>query len=137
VVANDTDPQDSLMPTSVTVVQSAAHGTEAVHKDGTVTYTPGATFTGKDRLRYQVCNTEKLCSTAVVALSVERPTILSVGPEGPDASSTSTATPAVQLGALALTGAQVVGTVATGLLLLVGGALLLAATRRRRTEPTS
>jgi uncharacterized repeat protein (TIGR01451 family) len=134
VVANDTDPQNSLMPTSVKVVQPAAHGTEAVHTDGTVTYTPAATFTGEDSLRYQVCNTAKLCSTAVVALSVERPTILSV--TGPDASSTSTAAPAVQLGALAFTGAQVLGTVATGLLLLVGGALLLATTRRRRTEPT-
>jgi hypothetical protein len=131
VVANDSDPQDSLVPSSVKVVQSAAHGTEKVRKGGTITYTPAAGYTGADKLRYQVCNAESLCSTAVVSITVQRPgvaTPVDPAPEPP------TATPIIRLGELAVTGAQLVGAFALGLLLLVGGGTAMLATAPRRRE---
>jgi hypothetical protein len=120
------------MPSSVTIVQSAAHGTEKVKKDGTVTYTPAARFTGTDKFKYQVCNADDLCGTAVVSLTVKRPgSVNPVDGTDPDGSSSATSAPVVRLGELAFTGAQVLGALALGLVLLVGGGLVTTTTRRR------
>ncbi len=58
VVANDTDVDGNLDPTSVTVTSGPANGSVAVDPvTGEVTYTPDADFNGTDSFTYEVCDT--------------------------------------------------------------------------------
>ncbi|MEX0714741.1 MAG: Ig-like domain-containing protein, partial [Pirellulales bacterium] len=58
VLANDSDPDDSLNPSSVTIVSGPSHGSVAVNlATGAVTYTPGPTFTFSDSFSYTVADT--------------------------------------------------------------------------------
>ena len=73
VLANDSDPDGNLDPTSVTVTVAATNGTTAVNATtGAVTYTPNANFNGNDTFTYQVCDASvpPLCDTAVVTVTV-------------------------------------------------------------------
>ncbi|NUM66338.1 DNRLRE domain-containing protein, partial [candidate division KSB1 bacterium] len=55
VLANDSDADGSLNPTSVTVATAAAHGTTSVNtSNGAITYTPNAGFSGNDSFTYTV-----------------------------------------------------------------------------------
>src|SRR5207302_9195465 len=69
VLANDTDPDNDLDPTSLSIVGPALHGT-AVASNGHVTYTPAPGYSGPDTFTYQVCDATQLCTTAVVAIDV-------------------------------------------------------------------
>jgi hypothetical protein len=71
VVANDTDVDDNLDPTSVTVTTPATSGSAVPNGDGTITYTPNTDFFGTDTFVYQVCDTGLLCDTATVTITVE------------------------------------------------------------------
>ena len=56
-----------------TVTTQPAHGTVTVGKDGTITYTPNAGFSGEDTFEYQVCDTstpQAVCDTATVTVTV-------------------------------------------------------------------
>lgn len=54
VLANDTDVDNALDPTSVQIVSNASNGSTSVHSNGTVTYTPNSNFTGSDSFTYTV-----------------------------------------------------------------------------------
>lgn len=66
LVANDTDVDGNLDPTTVVIVQQPGQGSVVNNGDGTVTYTPNAT-TASDTFNYQVSDTGGLTSnTATV-----------------------------------------------------------------------
>jgi hypothetical protein len=70
VVANDTDPDNNLDPSSVTVNGGPFNGQATANGDGTVTYTPDPNFNGNDSFSYQVCDTLNACDTATVNITV-------------------------------------------------------------------
>ena len=70
VLSNDTDPDDGLDPSSVSITGAASHGTTTPNPDGTVTYTPTAGYSGADSFTYQVCDLEGLCDTATVSITI-------------------------------------------------------------------
>ncbi len=57
VVANDTDATGTIVPSTVLVSTPPADGTAVNNGDGTITYTPAASFTGTDTLQYTVADT--------------------------------------------------------------------------------
>ena len=75
VVANDSDPDDNLDASSANTdcanCSLPTNGTLVNNGDGTFTYTPDANFFGDDSFVYEVCDTEGLCDTATVTLSVD------------------------------------------------------------------
>jgi hypothetical protein len=71
VLANDSDPDGALDPTSVSIIAPAAQGSLAVESvTGAVTYTPAANYNGADSFVYQVCDTAGGCDVATVSLTV-------------------------------------------------------------------
>lgn len=70
VLANDTDPDGDLDPTSVTIVDEPSAGRYAVWPDGTITYTPGLNRSGGDVLTYRVCDDAGLCDTATLTVTI-------------------------------------------------------------------
>ena len=71
VLANDSDPDGNLNPTSVSIVTSAAHGATSVEvPTGKVTYTPSLYYHGQDSFIYQVCDTTSACARANVTIDV-------------------------------------------------------------------
>jgi len=77
VLANDTDPESNLDPTSVTVgdgvngLLEPANGTVTVDPvTGEITYTPDADFSGTDTFEYQVCDLLGNCSVTTVTVTV-------------------------------------------------------------------
>ncbi|MGD8590574.1 MAG: tandem-95 repeat protein, partial [Chromatiales bacterium] len=74
VTANDTDPDGNLdssaANTGCDTCSQPSSGALLNHGDGTFTYTPLAEFTGNDSFVYEVCDTDSLCDTATVMISV-------------------------------------------------------------------
>ena len=70
VMANDSDPDGDLDPTSTTTVEEPAQGRLVNHYDGDFTYSPTANFSGSDRFAYQICDLENTCDTAEVSITV-------------------------------------------------------------------
>jgi hypothetical protein len=63
IVANDTDADGDLDPTSVQITQQPQHGTITVNaQTGAITYVPTTDFLGVDRIRYTVRDTASLTS---------------------------------------------------------------------------
>jgi large repetitive protein len=54
VVANDTDDDGAVNPSTVAVVSSPAHGSASVSAGGLVVYTAAANFTGSDIFTYTI-----------------------------------------------------------------------------------
>jgi hypothetical protein len=76
VLDNDTDPEDQLVPGSVSVTQSPANGSVTVNGDGTMVYTPTAGFVGTDTFRYTVrddLNVESNPATVTVTVNTIGP----------------------------------------------------------------
>jgi CshA-type fibril repeat protein len=73
VLQNDSDPDNNLDPTSVSVIGGPTNGTVTVNPDGSITYTPDLGFTGSDIFTYQVCDSGNptLCATASVVITVQ------------------------------------------------------------------
>ena len=73
VLANDSDSDGSLVPSSVTVTSQPANGTTNVDTStGTITYTPAAGFTGQDTFAYTVNDDGGATSNvATVTVTVE------------------------------------------------------------------
>ena len=70
VISNDTD-DAGIDPASVAIVTSPANGTAVPKGDGTVTYTPGESYTGTDTFTYTVADTQAVVSnTATVTVTV-------------------------------------------------------------------
>jgi hypothetical protein len=72
VLANDTDSDGTLVPSSVTVVDTADHGGTSVNPTtGAITYTPSSGFTGADSFTYRVSDDDGAPSNdATVSLTV-------------------------------------------------------------------
>ena len=74
VAANDTDPDDDLDPTTVTITDPADKGTTSVNPTtGAVTYTSGPGATGTDTFSYQICDETGLCDEATVTVTIGHP----------------------------------------------------------------
>ncbi len=69
VLANDSDPENQLDPTSVNVTTAPANGTVAVN-NGAIVYTSAGGFLGADALDYQVCDASGNCANASVTINV-------------------------------------------------------------------
>lgn len=70
-MANDTagtpdEPQSLTIPS----VSDPTNGTAAVETDGMMTYTPDPDFFGSDGFSYKVCDSDRLCDTASVFVTV-------------------------------------------------------------------
>ena len=79
VVANDTDVDGTVDPTSVTITDDADNGSTSVNPTtGVVTYTPDPDFNGTDTFEYQVCDDDGDCDTATVTITVD------AGPDAAD-----------------------------------------------------
>ena len=70
VLANDSDPDNDINPTTLKVTQQPANGTTTVNPAGGVDYTPKAGFSGADTFTYEICDKTALCDSAVVTISV-------------------------------------------------------------------
>lgn len=73
VSSNDTDPENDLDLTSVTVTVAPTNGSTSVNPTtGVITYTPNAGWFGTDVFTYSICDngTPVLCDQAVVTVTV-------------------------------------------------------------------
>ena len=70
VLVNDTDPDNDIDPSSISLLTLPAHGIALADVDGTIHYLPADGFSGTDSLRYQICDTTGLCATATVNITV-------------------------------------------------------------------
>ena len=74
VTNNDSDPDGNLDTASVNTGCSGCfepgNGNLVNHGDGSFTYSPDVGFSGSDSLRYEICDSETLCDTAVVNITV-------------------------------------------------------------------
>ena len=74
LVANDTDSDGTIDASTLTIVASPANGTALSNGDGTVTYTPNATFGGTDMFAYTVKdNLGNVSNSASVIVEVTPP----------------------------------------------------------------
>ena len=71
VIANDTDPDGTIDPATVTITGVAGYGTAIANANGTVTYTPTTGFTGTDTFTYTVKDNDGATSNeATVTVTV-------------------------------------------------------------------
>jgi ELWxxDGT repeat protein len=71
VLANDTDADGSIDPTSVQIVSQPAHGVVSVTQSGSVVYTPVAGYSGADSFTYSVKDNQGATSNvATVTVTV-------------------------------------------------------------------
>ncbi|UCG63843.1 MAG: metallophosphoesterase, partial [Deltaproteobacteria bacterium] len=90
VAFNDTDPDDNLDPatanTSCPTCEQPSNGSLDNNANGTFDYMPYIGFTGTDSFVYEICDSEGLCDTAAVNISVTTaggnlPPEVSAGPD--------------------------------------------------------
>ena len=74
VLANDTDPENNISASTVTIIQQAQNGIATANVDGTITYTPNTNFFGADNFNYQVCDGDSpaTCDQANVTLVINQ-----------------------------------------------------------------
>lgn len=73
VLDNDTDVENDIDPTSVTVISGPTFGVTSTTASGEIIYTPNANYVGYDTLIYSVCDLtvpDPLCDTAMVVIEV-------------------------------------------------------------------
>lgn len=75
VLLNDSDPNGSIDPTSVWIIDPPKHGSLDIHPiNGSIIYRPIADYLGPDSFVYRVCDDGKhcstMCDTAVVRINV-------------------------------------------------------------------
>ncbi len=75
ILNNDSDPDGTLVPNTVTILNPPAQGTVTVNLDGTFTYNAPANFTGT-AFTYRVCDNDGACPTATVNVGVALGVIL-------------------------------------------------------------
>ncbi|MHC4499791.1 MAG: Ig-like domain-containing protein, partial [Planctomycetota bacterium] len=77
VAANDTDPDGNLDPatanTNCGICTVPANGMLLNNGNGTFGYTPNPGFMGNDSFTYEICDTDALCDTAMVNITVTPP----------------------------------------------------------------
>jgi hypothetical protein len=71
VVANDTDPDGTVIPTTISLAGSFANGTALLDNlNGAIVYVPDTDFNGWDSIRYRICDNSGLCATAQLFVDV-------------------------------------------------------------------
>ncbi len=71
VLANDTDPDGSIDPSTVSIAADPSNGSVIVHPNGTIEYTPNANYSGLDSFAYTVNDTNGATSNiATVHITV-------------------------------------------------------------------
>ena len=70
VLANDSDSDGTIDPTSVAISTPPASGGVLVQSGGSVLYTPDPDFNGSDDFQYQICDNDGMCDTAFVSVTV-------------------------------------------------------------------
>ena len=70
LIANDTDFEDNIDSSSVTILDGPGFGTVVNHADGTITYKPDTNYFGNDTIVYQVCDLTALCDFDTVWITV-------------------------------------------------------------------
>src|SRR5439155_50033 len=78
VVANDTDPDDPIDPSTVTIVDPPAHGTATVGGGGSVTFKPDDSFKHDDTFSYTVKDGDGLTSNTA-KVDITKPCSKDVG----------------------------------------------------------
>ncbi len=83
ILANDTDANGNLDPTTVMIATGPAHGTAVSNTDGTVTYTPDLGFFGTDSFTYNVKDTSQgaTSNTATVTVGINAAPVADAGPD--------------------------------------------------------
>ena len=80
VAANDSDADGNLDPTTTNTTCAGcagpSNGSLFNHGDGTFDYTPTNGFTGSESFVYEICDTDQLCDTAIVSVTVNPPAAL-------------------------------------------------------------
>jgi hypothetical protein len=72
VVANDTDPDGTVLPFTITLAGSFQHGFGVTdYVNGAIQYVPDADYNGPDSVAYRVCDNSGLCATAWLFVTVE------------------------------------------------------------------
>jgi len=77
VQANDSNPNGDGDILVTTLVKPATNGSTIVVNEDSIRYTPIANFSGLDTVVYQVCNTNNLCATDTLFITV---TMINVAP---------------------------------------------------------
>ena len=70
VIANDTDPDGTIVPGSVTLIILPVNGNALNNGDGTVTYTPNPDYNGNDSFTYSVQDNMGALDTALVSIQI-------------------------------------------------------------------
>ncbi|WP_018415791.1 tandem-95 repeat protein [Teredinibacter turnerae] len=71
VLSNDSDPDGSLVPSSVAIATPPMHGTTSVASNGTVNYTPASNYFGSDSFTYTVADDDgDVSAAATVSITV-------------------------------------------------------------------
>lgn len=71
VLANDTDPQNSINPPSLKITSTPLNGTAYVDYDNyNIHYRPNEGFSGNEIFEYEICNNDNLCDRAKVFVLV-------------------------------------------------------------------
>ena len=77
VLANDYDPNNNINVSSLSIITQANNGTGYL-TNGKIIYLPNGTYSGKDTLYYQICDSTlpiPLCATAKVVITID-PTLI-------------------------------------------------------------
>lgn len=71
VVVNDTDPDGTVIPTTITLYTPPPNGLALIDDlNGIVVYVPNPDFNGADSLAYQVCDDDGACSQAWLFMTI-------------------------------------------------------------------
>jgi len=71
ILANDSDPDGTLVPSSTTVISGPGHGSVTINPtNGKANYTPNTGHTGTDSFQYRVCDNDGACATANVIITI-------------------------------------------------------------------
>lgn len=77
VLANDTDPNNDIDPSSLTVLTMPKNG-DIILDNNRITYLPNGNFSGNDTLVYEICDNSLItpqCATAQVIINIKAVTI--------------------------------------------------------------
>lgn len=70
VIANDTDADGDLDPTTISIITGAANGISNVQLNGSIDYTPNQDFNGTDTVFYRICDSNPICDSAHLFINV-------------------------------------------------------------------
>ena len=72
LICNDSDPENNLDTSSITIVNQPINGTVNIDQTGIAIYTPNQEYIGTDTFSYSICDNETppLCDTAIVIVTV-------------------------------------------------------------------